>query len=138
MRELNFQGQNLQGRVFVNMDLRGANFKDADLDGVDFRGSDLRGVNFQGANLFGSDLENTLLDNVIYDHHTKYYEIYCPSEGAFLAYKKCYNYRIVQLLVPADAKELQPQEIHVDVIKQRFLVLKVKTQQNVLRKLHLM
>lgn len=104
MRELNFQGQNLQGRTFVNMDLRGANFKDANLVGVDFRGSDLRGVNFQGANLFGSDLENTLLDDVIYDHNTKYYEMYCPSEGAFLAYKKCYNYRIVQLLVPGDAK----------------------------------
>lgn len=88
MRELNFQGQNLQGRTFVNMDLRGANFKDANLVGVDFRGSDLRGVNFQGANLFGSDLENTLLDDVIYDYNTKYYEMYCPSKGAFLAYKK--------------------------------------------------
>lgn len=102
--ELNFQGQNLQGRAFINMDLRGSTFKNANLVGVDFRGSDLRGVNFQGANLFGSNLENTLLDNILYDENTKYFKLYCPSEGAFLGYKKCYNLRIVQLLIPSDAK----------------------------------
>lgn len=104
MGSLNFQGQNLQGKSFINMDLRNVSFKNVNLVGVDFRGSDLRGVNFQGANLFGSDLENTLLENVIYDKNTKFFEMYCPSEGAFLAYKKCYNMRIVQLLIPADAK----------------------------------
>ena len=104
MEALNFQGQNLQGSNFVNMDLRQANFKNANLVGADFRGSDLRGVNFQGANLFGSNLENTLLDDIVYDENTKYFQMYCPSEGPFLGYKKCYNFRIVQLLIPADAK----------------------------------
>ena len=104
MANLNFQDQNLQGRSFVNMDLRGANFKNANLEGVDFRNSDLRGANIEGANLFGSDLEGALLDNIIYDENTKYYEMYCPKEGAFLGYKKCYNHRLVQLLIPSDAK----------------------------------
>lgn len=102
--DLNFQGKNIQGRTFINMDIRGANFKNANLVGVDFRGSDLRGENFEGANLFGSDLEDTLLDNVRYDNNTKYFQMYCPIEGPFLGYKKCYNFRIVQLLIPADAK----------------------------------
>ena len=104
MEALNFQGQNLQGSNFVNMDLRQANFKNANLVGADFRGSDLRGANFQGANLFGSNLENTLLDDIVYDENTKYFQMYCPREGPFLGYKECYNFRIVQLLIPADAK----------------------------------
>ncbi len=104
MTKLNFQNKNLQGKDFSNMDLRGANFKNCNLEGVDFRKSDLRGANIESANLFGSNLEGALLDNIIYDKNTKYYELYCPKEGAFLGYKKCYNYRLVQLLIPSDAK----------------------------------
>ncbi|WP_332524512.1 pentapeptide repeat-containing protein [Terrisporobacter sp.] len=42
---LDYQGQNLQGYSFVNMDLREAN------------------------------LENTKLDNIVYDKNTKYFEM---------------------------------------------------------------
>lgn len=104
MTKLNFQNKNLQGKNFSNMNLRGANFKNSNLEGVDFRGSDLRGANIEGANLFGSDLEGALLDDIIYDENTKYYQMYCPREGAFLGYKKCCDYRLVQLLIPSDAK----------------------------------
>lgn len=38
------------------------------------------------------------------DETTLGYRMRCPEKGAFVAYKKCVYDRIVQLLVPADAK----------------------------------
>ncbi len=35
---------------------------------------------------------------------TKWFRLHCPEKGAFLAYKKCVNDRMVQLLVPEDAR----------------------------------
>ena len=104
MKRLNFENQNLQGVNFVNRDLREANFKNCNLCGSDFRGSNLSGANIEGANLFGCNLENTILDNIKYDDKTEYFKMRCPTEGAFIGYKKCFNQRLVQLLIPADAK----------------------------------
>ena len=69
-----------------------------------FRGCDMRKCNIEGADLFGAVLEYARLDGIISDGDTKWFRLRCPEEGAFLGYKKCVNDRMVQLLIPADAK----------------------------------
>ena len=104
MNDLNYENQDLSGCDFTNKDLRYANFRNCNLSGCDFRKSNLSYANICGANLFGCSLENAVLDNIVFDKNTKFFEMRCPTTGAFLGYKKCYNNRIVQLLIPADAK----------------------------------
>ncbi|MCP1101143.1 hypothetical protein M2454_000467 [Aequitasia blattaphilus] len=119
-----FSGKNLRVSVFRNVNLSHAKFcsscldnalfLDANLVDVDFSGAsmhgtalrsnDLTGANLRGADLFSAVLEGAILDNVKHDQTTKWFDMYCPKEGAFLGYKKCVNDRIVQLLIPADAK----------------------------------
>lgn len=124
MNNLNFQNQNLQGEYFINMDLRGANFKNCNLIGADFRGSNLSYANIEGANLFGCNLENTILKNIKYNEKTKYFEMICPVKGAFLGYKKCFNYRLVQLLIPDDAKRCCGTTNHCRCDKAKVLSIK--------------
>ena len=68
------------------------------------RGCDMTGCNICGVNLYAAVLENAILTDVKSDENTKWYRLRCPETGAFVAYKKCVYDRIVQLLVPADAK----------------------------------
>ena len=37
---------------------------------------------------------------------TYYYKLYCPEQGAFIAYKKGLNNRIIKLLIPSDSKRV--------------------------------
>ena len=64
----------------------------------------MTGSNISGANLYAAILEFAKLDDVISDENTKWFRLACPEEGAFLGYKKCCDDRLVQLLIPADAK----------------------------------
>jgi len=84
--------------------LRETDFTNADLCCAALRYCDMTGCNISGANLYAAVLEFAKLDNIISDENTKWFRLACPKEGAFLAYKKCFNDRLVQLLVPADAK----------------------------------
>lgn len=84
--------------------LRGVNFQNAEMWGACMRGCDMTGCNICGANLYAAVLENAILTDVKADENTKWYRLRCPETGAFVAYKKCVYDRIVQLLVPADAK----------------------------------
>ena len=68
------------------------------------RNNDLSCANIEGANLFGAVLEYAKLDGIIANDETKWFRLQCPEECAFLGYKKCFNNRLVQLLIPADAK----------------------------------
>ena len=84
--------------------LRSVNFQNAEMWGACMRGCDMTGCNICGANLYAAVLENAILTDVKADENTKWYRLRCPETGAFVAYKKCVYDRIVQLLVPADAK----------------------------------
>ena len=57
-----------------------------------------------GANLYGAVLEHAKLDGIQSDHTTQWFRMHCPETGPILGYKKCVNDRVVQLLIPADAK----------------------------------
>ena len=64
----------------------------------------LTGSNLSGVDLYGAVLEQANLAGIKTDEHTKWFRLHCPATGPFVAFKKCFNDRIVQLLVPADAK----------------------------------
>lgn len=137
-------GWNLQGVNFERCDFRNVQLKGADLSGVSaenayFQGLDLTDVRFCKAFLKGADFRNCNLSYVdlsgadVYsaafykadltglktDEDTKNFFPKCPMEGAFIGWKVCYGRRIVQLLVPRDAKRLQGtrEEIRVDKAK---------------------
>lgn len=84
--------------------LRHVNFQNAELWGACMRGCDMTGCNICGADLYAAVLENANLTDVRSDENTQWFRLHCPETGPFVAYKKCVYDRIVQLLVPADAK----------------------------------
>lgn len=110
----NFATEDLQGHMFNNAIVRNCNFDDCNLQNAGFVNSDLEGSTFRRANLKNADLsganlkaavfEDAILDGIVTNNKTKWWDLYCPKEGAFIGYKKCVNDRLVQLLIPADAK----------------------------------
>src|SRR5699024_3371718 len=94
----------VENALFVDCSFRGTNFRQANLKGAAMRYVDLSGADISGADLFSAVLEPANLTGVISDENTKFFRLYCPEKGAFLGYKKCFNNRLVQLLIPADAK----------------------------------
>lgn len=102
-------GADLSGCSFCNTlfeqcSLRGANLKGTNLCGAMLRGADLTGADIRGANLLSAVLEKAKLDGIIWDEDTRFFQMRCPEKGAFVGYKKCCDDRIVELLIPADAK----------------------------------
>lgn len=94
----------VENALFDDCSFRGTDFRRANLKGAAMRYDDLSGADISGANLFSAVLEHANLSGIISDADTKFFRLYCPEKGAFLGYKKCFNNRLVQLLIPADAK----------------------------------
>lgn len=108
-RNICFDGANLsysslENGWFENCTFRGADLRYTNLKTVAMRYNDLTGANIEGANLFAAVLEYAKLDDIIYNDETKWFKLYCPETGPFLGYKKCFGNRLVQLLIPAEAK----------------------------------
>ena len=106
-----FDGANLDGSVLDNAmmnhcSLRGAMLRRASMQGANLRWSDLTGLHIEGTNLWRSVFEYAVMEDIVDDEDTKFFRMFCPETGAFLAYKKCFNDRLVQLLVPADARRV--------------------------------
>ncbi len=97
-------GCNLENAWFKNCSFRKATFRNANMKGLELRGCDLTGADICGADLHYAVLEDAIMEQITADESTRYYYMKCPERGAFLGYKKCFNDRLVQLLVPADAK----------------------------------
>lgn len=116
LRRATFENCNLNGAdfsdnmmdhvAFYDCDIRGLNLENSKLRGASFRGNDMEGINLCGANIYAAVLEDaTNQDKVLTDENTKWYEMACPPEGeAFIAWKCCTELRVVQMLVPRDAK----------------------------------
>ena len=94
----------VENALFDDCSFRGTNFRQANLKGAAMRYDDLSRADISGADLFSAVLEHANLTGIISDENTKFFRLYCPEKGAFLGYKKCFNNRLVQLLIPADAK----------------------------------
>ena len=85
-------------------DLRGAYLGGADLGGADLRGADLRGAYLRGADLGDAYLRGAYLRGA---KEVPYIPFACPSDGAFVAWKKVERDGIpflVKLQVPEDAR----------------------------------
>lgn len=102
--QVDFSGASLENTLLDGCSMRGANYQNANLRTASMRECDMTGCNICGANLFCAVLEHARLEGVISDENTQWFRLHCPESGPFVAYKKCLNDRIVQLLVPADAK----------------------------------
>ena len=127
----NLRGANLRGANLRGANLRGANLKGAELTGANLSDADLREANFSmanlyrtnlddadlyranltRANLYDADLYNTNLEMVILDmaylvgaKNIPYIPLACPSEGAFVAWKKVEGKYLVKLQIPEDAR----------------------------------
>ena len=106
-------GSDLSGSTLINTnfkcaDLVGANLSGASLIGADLSNADLHDSNLSGADLIGANLQsaflyNANLSNIITDHTTIGYNMYCPEEGSFIGYEKVKDY-IVKLLILEDSK----------------------------------
>lgn len=99
-----FRGCDLQNTRFRECSFRGADLRNANMYGADFRGCDMTGADMTGGDIRMASLEDAVLTDVKADDTTLGWKMYCPETGAFVAYKKCVYDRIVQLLIPADAK----------------------------------
>lgn len=101
---VDFENSSVENALFDGCSMRKANFKNARMVTASFRYCDMRECNIEGANLFGAVLEFANLEGILSNEGTQWFRLHCPEEGAFLGYKKCINDRMVQLLIPADAK----------------------------------
>lgn len=83
-------GAYLSHSNLTRADLRGANLAWTDLRGCVFDGTDIRDCNFMYSNLRSSK-------------NIPYIPLQCPSDGAFVGWKKVNNV-LIKLEIPADAK----------------------------------
>lgn len=104
LNEADMCGCSVENALFQDTTLCKTKFQSASLKEAVFRYCDMTGCDICGADLYCAVLEYAVLDNVVYDDETKWFRMHCPETGAFLGYKKCVNDRMVQLLIPADAK----------------------------------
>ena len=117
-RECEFKDMDLSGADLHNMDFTLSSFQNVNLEYVNLKNSSVENALFDGNSLHGADFQNAnmktaafrecdmraKLDGIQSDHTTQWFRMHCPETGPILGYKKCVNDRVVQLLIPADAK----------------------------------
>lgn len=114
----------IRNALFLECTFRGTDFRYADMKSAALRYDDLTGADIEGADLMCAVLEHAKLDGIIYNDETKHFKMHCPEEGAFLGYKKCFNNRLVQLLIPADAKRTSATMTSCRCSKAKVLTIK--------------
>ena len=86
----------LSWAVLADAILKDADLKDANLKGAYLDGAYLNGANLNGANLNGANLNAA--------KNIPYIPLACPSEGAFIGWKKVEEKYLVKLQIPEDAR----------------------------------
>lgn len=116
LREANFSmadlyRTNLDDADLTGADLTGANLNWADLADAILKDADLAVANLAGANLEGADLEGAFITGANLNwailngaKNIPYIPLSCPSEGAFVAWKKVEGKYLVKLQIPEDAR----------------------------------
>ena len=117
----NLKGANLKGANLSWADLAGANLEGAKLEDADISWADLAGANLEGANLKDANLKRAFLEgadlaeaditgavlNAAHLNGAKnipYIPLACPSEGAFIGWKKVEWKYLVKIQIPEDAR----------------------------------
>ena len=96
-RQANLSRADLSWANLSRANLSRANLSRADLSWANLSWAKLRGASLSGANLSGADLSGA---------YGLLAPMACPSDGAFIAWKKCRDDLIVKLLIPEDARRL--------------------------------
>ena len=128
-RNVNLDGANMSfctahNAFFGGSSLRGTNLMNSTLCSADFRGCDMLGANICGSDMHYSSLYRANLTDIKTDEHTKYFHMRCPTEGPFIGWKVCYGRRVVQLLIPADARRIQGTWEEIKCEKAKVLTIK--------------
>ena len=101
-----------EGKFGKQADLRGCDLRFSDLRFSDLRGCNLRGCNLQDSDLRFSNLQDSDLRGCnlrfsnLQGSKGAFVAMVCPSNGAFIGWKKCMDSLIVKLLIPEDARRL--------------------------------
>ena len=116
LRGANLANANLRGANLLGADLEGANLEDADISWADLTGANLEDANLKDANLKGAILEGANLKGANIDganlkgadlngaKNIPFIPLACPSEGAFIGWKKVEWKYLVKLQIPEDAR----------------------------------
>lgn len=101
----NLYEANLSGAILCSTNLLQVNLRAANLDDANLQNADLRAANLDYADLQNANLRNAILifTNLSKTKNTPFIPLACPSEGAFVAWKKVDNC-IIKLFIPEDAK----------------------------------
>ena len=86
--------------------------KGADLTGADLKGAYLTGAYLKGADLKGADLKGA--------KEIPYVPFACPSDGAFIGWKKVYD-KLIKLEIPEDARRCSSTSLKCRCDKARVL-----------------
>lgn len=101
---VNLQNSSIENALLDGCPMKHANLRRANMRTASMRYCDMSGCHIEGADLFGAVLEHAVLTEITSDEETQWFRMHCPETGPILGYKKCVNDRLVQLLIPADAK----------------------------------
>lgn len=101
---VNFARAVIENVLLDGCSMKGADFRNADMKTASMRYCDMTNCDIRGASLYGAVLEHAVLQGIVSDENTRWFRMHCPEKGAILGYKKCVNDRLVQLLIPADAR----------------------------------
>ena len=99
------RGASLDGASLDGASLNGASLDGALLNGASLDGASLDGASLNGASLYRASLDGALLNGASLDGASDipYIPLNCPSDGAFIGWKKVDN-KLIKLLIPEDAK----------------------------------
>ena len=128
LRGTDLRGADLRGAYLGGADLGGADLGGADLRGADLGGADLRGAYLGGADLRGTDLRGADLRGA---KEIPYIPMACPSDGAFIGWKKVSNH-LIMLEIPDDAKRCSAASQKCRCDKARVLrITNLKTNESI-------
>ena len=111
LKKANLSWANLGGACLDVADLTDANISWADLENANLAWADLADANLKGAILTGANLNGADIDraNITAAHlngakNLPFIPLSCPSEGAFVAWKRVEWKYLVKLQIPEDAR----------------------------------
>ena len=103
LRHADLSDANLRHADLRRANLRGAVLSNADLSNADLRHADLSDADLSDANLRRANLRRAVLSNAESNECTAFYDLQCPEEGDFIAFKKASG-KIIKLRIPAEAR----------------------------------
>ena len=101
LADANLSCANLEGANLAWADLAGANLEGAKLEDADLSWANLMGANLKGADIDRANFNAAHLNGA---QNIPYIPLSCPSEGAFVAWKKVEGKYLVKLQIPEDAR----------------------------------